>query len=462
MHKKIYNYTGIPLRITYDFTNKRDLKVGQHSASYLKDKYTFDGELSYNELLNPVSEEDRILFLRETIGLSNKEAVQAKLIPQSLHNSSRLIMPEEAKKRHLVLPFVGAFLPPEQLEIATKLSIHPLSPTTKKSIPNRLQNVQKFSSALKIAPADCVLDGWIAIDSPGADFAAKDLLSKGGTILIKYGRGSLGQYQWSFSDQTSYKAAMKELNETMTKKNIDWQESGLVFERKLNIHDQLVIGQFNFMDNLISWIGRMDHAPVRNINGHEETIYTGSTKMFILGSMKDCININLSSEVIEDLKKARQFEEIMEQHVHGGVITRIQYNLLRGITTKYKTSSSKSISGITEVTLREGGGTGAEMRVIRALIPNNNSLFKPAQKIDRDLLTELNGISIIMGSTYLEYFSNEKSYQKKLSLPENAEILYDGPDSVYGFVRIYTVLHSALPFLKNAKNLQKFLYPTLA
>ena len=216
------------------------------------------------------------------------------------------------------------------------------------------------------------------------------------------------------------------------------------------------------MDNLISWIGRMDHAPVRNINGHEETIYTGSTKMFILGSMKDCININLSSEVIEDLKKARQFEEIMEQHVHGGVITRIQYNLLRGITTKYKTSSSKSISGITEVTLREGGGTGAEMRVIRALIPNNNSLFKPAQKIDRDLLTELNGTSIIMGSTYLEYFSNEKSYQKKLSLPENAEILYDGPDSVYGFVRIYTVLHSALPFLKNAKNLQKFLYPTLA
>lgn len=461
MAKEVVNYMGDSLRTTYGFTGMRDNEVARHTAGVLIGDYQFGGNISRVQLVEPVSGDSRVVIFRETAGLSNREAARAGLIPEQISSSSRLIMPQAARDAELALPFIGAFLPLKQLETATKLSIHEIAQATKASIPDRLLGVQKFAKALAKSSICCVLDGLTVVDIPGANYAASELLSTGESVVIKYGRASLGQDQWTFCDATSYQDAMRHADESIASKGARWQDSGLVFERKLASHDQLVAGQIYFMGQLVSWIGKMDHAPVRNIKGENEVIYTGSSKIFVAGGIENLMNLPLPPEAIEDLAKAAQFGQIMEDCVKGGAVTRMQYNILRG-EVETKTSASvapRHLSGVTEITLRGGGGSGAEIRVVRALSGNSSSCLNPPPLEDSSQVVEQNGVPMVMGITYLEYFPTEEEYQNAEGLPVGSGILFDGTDPTYGFVRIYTCLQKVSEAIGSSEDLKKFLYP---
>lgn len=459
MAREVVNYTGESLRTTYHFTGRRDAEVARQTAIALEGNYQFGGDITTDQLMHPAILDPRVVLLRESISLSNEDAARAGLIPPTFANSSRLLMPQSAFEEGVELPFIGAFLPPSQLEIATKLSIHEISPATQATVSARLQNVQEFGTALNAASTHPVLDGWTAVDTPGADFAAQHLLALGGNVIIKYGRGSLGQDQWTFHDETSYREAMQQMEDVMNQRGANWQESGLVFERKLAIHDQFVVGQLNFKGQLVSWIGTMDHTPIINADGNRETMYTGSSKLFVLGGIEQLMALPLPQEAIEDLGKAREFGEIMEAQVKGGAITRVHYNLIRGkVETEDPNGTEQYISGITEVTLRGGGGSGAEVRVNKALA-RDTTIFRRTADRDASLVTVENSVPSVIGLTRLEFYPTDEEYQNAPQLSASAEVLYDGTDPTYGHVRIYTDLDSASTLLHDQDALKRFLYP---
>lgn len=455
MAKTVVINNGSALRTILGFVPHRDARVATQLADTLKGGYVFGGEISDDDLLAQPSDE-RFVFFRDTATLSNRFAADAGLLPPDHAQSDRLLMPEDIANTGLHLPFIGAFLPSEQLEIGTKLSIHEVIPSAA-TVPPHLQHVQDFARALK--GTGSVLEGWTVVDSQGADDAATDLLASG-SVMVKYGRGTAGQDQWTFHDQASYANTMREIDEAMTKKNVRWQDTGLVFERKLGVHDQLAVGQLNLNGQLISWVGRIDHTTVPVNGGVIDNMFTGSEKIFVLGTFADLLRLPLPARALEDITKAKQFGQTLEKHVRGGAITRINYNVLRGVVEG--SPQQTETSGITEITVRGGGGSGTEIRATQALASGATSPFTQPMDHDLNVRTEYNGIPVIFGLCHHEFFPSKSIHQRAKPLEAGVVVLYNGPDPRFGFVRAYHDLRDASALLNDKQALTRFLYPNLA
>ncbi|MCP8466269.1 DUF3182 family protein [Pseudomonas sp. ZM23] len=197
------------------------------------------------------------------------------------------------------------------------------------------------------------------------------------------GRGGMGQQVISDIDELA--DALRHLEEP------DYR-LGLVIEDDLQEVRTHSVGQVMITGVLLSYHGIQQQT--RNPRG--ELVYGGSDLLVVRGDFDGLLSLDLVAPVRETIQQALLFDRAAHQSFPQFYASRRNYDLVQGTDIR-----GRPCSGVLEQSWRIGGASGAELAALEAFVA------EPA-------------LCVIRAASF-EIFEDKP-------LPDNAHVLYRGPD----------------------------------
>lgn len=183
----------------------------------------------------------------------------------------------------------------------------------------------------------------------------------------------------------------------------DYHE-GLVIEDDLDEPQTHSVGQVMINGVLLSYHGVQQH----NRNPRGELVYGGSDLLVVRGNFDCLLALDLVESVKLAIQQAVQFDRAAHQLLPAFYASRRNYDVAQGLDVR-----GQRCSGVLEQSWRIGGASGAELAALEAFVAD------PA-------------VCVVRASTF-EIFEDKP-------LPDNARVLYRGPDEHGDFLMKYAMV----------------------
>ncbi|MBV9689415.1 MAG: DUF3182 family protein [Ktedonobacteraceae bacterium] len=278
--------------------------------------------------------------------------------------------------------------------LATKVITHGL-------IAENAHKPHGWSNTFADVVKDIVLPGFSVFSREDAIQAASHLL-KGGEVRLKPALGRSGRDQ-------AVIACLEELDYQVSHMDADELRTyGLVLERNLHDIRALSVGTLLLGDKHISYYG----SQRMTINNQGSVEYGGSDLFFVKGTFEHLLQLVVPDDVRLAMTQAVTYDAAALYHYPDIIASRRNYDVGQGYD-----QDGNFYSGVLEQSWRIGGATGAELCAF-------------------ELLQKDPTIIAVEASTYCEFGQEGK-------VPAQAIIQFDGIDSGYGPIKIYTMLVEA-------------------
>jgi len=179
---------------------------------------------------------------------------------------------------------------------------------------------------------------------------------------------------------------------------------GLVIEDDLQEPQTHSVGQVLINGVLLSYHGFQQ----RNRNPRGELVYGGSDLLVVRGDFDCLLALDLVGPVKQAIQQAMQFDRAAHQLLPAFFASRRNYDIAQGLD-----ASGRRCSGVLEQSWRIGGASGAELAALQAFVADPT-------------------LCVVRASTF-EIFEDKP-------LPDNARVLYRGPDQKGDFLMKYAMV----------------------
>ncbi len=310
------------------------------------------------------------------------------------------------------------FVPAETLtglDTARQLGIHGLQDLLGGVVPHAFIGTKVISHGL-IAPdasapegwraeftnrvVNHVLPGYSAFSVDDARRAAVEML-RDGKVRVKEpcGIGGLGQHV--VSSEAELDRVLRNMDAGRVSKE------GLVLERNLDDVRTFSVGQIEIGDLRASYCGTQDLTADNN----GQHVYGGSTLRVVRGTLQDLLAHPVETHLRDAVRAALAYHAAVVDCFPGVMVSRSNYDVALG------THNGKPLLGVLEQSWRVGGATGAELAALTAFRNDPQCVRATA--------------------------STREIYGKDATVPEDADVYFQGEDRSVGTLTKYARLESA-------------------
>lgn len=302
-----------------------------------------------------------------------------------------LVMSLEEASKHGIYStddFFGGIVP--ESYIGTKAITHQVLPHTKHRPAN-------WSHQFAETVAEVVLPGLCVFDNEDAKQAALQLFERG-EVRFKpaLGRSSRGQAVIRTCAELAYQLAQLTPHELQT--------HGVILEQHLHNIATLSIGTLSLAGRHISYYGQQ----YTTINNQGKVDYGGSDLCCIRGTLEQLLQIALPEHIQRAIQQAIIYDRA-RHHYPDLLASRRNYDIGQGYDQQ-----GNFYSGVLEHSWRIGGATGAELCAFEALYQDTT-------------------LASVEASTRCVFGPHTE-------LPPHAIVQFDGVDSEFGPMKVYTVI----------------------
>lgn len=246
---------------------------------------------------------------------------------------------------------------------------------------------------------DHVLPGYTAFSMDDARRAGVEML-RAGKVRVKEpcGIGGLGQHV--VSNEAELDRVLGELDATRVR------EEGVVLERNLDDVRTFSVGQIEIGDLRASYCGTQDLTP----DNMGQQVYGGSTLRVVRGTLDDLLAHPIETHLRDAVRAAVAYHAAAEACFPGVMVSRCNYDVAFG------TDNGQPRLGVLEQSWRVGGATGAELAALAAFRNDPQCVRATA--------------------------STREIYGKGATVPEDADVYFQGEDRSVGALTKYARLES--------------------
>jgi hypothetical protein len=301
---------------------------------------------------------------------------------------------QEAKERGITSSddFLGGIVP--ESYIGTKAITHQV-------VAHTIHKPASWSHRFADAVKEVVLPGFSVFHNDDARPAASHLF-KQGEVRFKPALGRSGRGQ-------AVVHTLEELEHRLSQLGSDeLQTYGVVLERQLDDISTLSVGTLSLEGEHISYYGQQRTT----VNNQGNIDYGGSDLYCIRGTFDQLLQLDIPEHIRLAIKQAIIYDRA-RHHYPGLLASRRNYDIGQGYDHK-----GNFYSGVLEHSWRIGGATGAELYAL--------------EYFRKDAT-----ITFVEASTHCVFGLHA-------SLPSHARIQFDGRDSDFGPMKVYTVVGKIL------------------
>ncbi|WP_253700206.1 DUF3182 family protein [Cupriavidus pauculus] len=246
---------------------------------------------------------------------------------------------------------------------------------------------------------DHVLPGYTAFSLADARQAGVAML-RDGKVRVKEpcGIGGLGQHV------VSTEAELDSVLQDLDADSVD--REGLVLERNLDNVQTFSVGQVEIGDLRASYCGTQDLTP----DNRGQLVYGGSTLRVVRGTLEDLLAHPVEAHLRDAVRAAVAYHAAAVDCFPGVLVSRCNYDVAFG------THQGRPLLGVLEQSWRVGGATGAELAALAAFRDDPQCVRATA--------------------------STREIYGKDATVPQDADVYFQGEDRSVGALTKYARLES--------------------
>lgn len=277
--------------------------------------------------------------------------------------------------------FFGGVVPARW--VGTKVISHPLWHPDSVAPPG-------WSHSFMEQAGECVLKGYSVFSLDDALECGTFLLERG-PIRLKLPEFKAGKGQLLITNAMELHLALAGMSPQAI------ANTGLVIEEHITGVMTYSVGQINVNGLTASYVGTQGLTT----NNEGEQVYGGSRLLIARGGYDQLLELPLSARTATAISQARTYEQAALDAFDGLVLSRRNYDVAQGIN-----AAGEFVSGVLEQSWRIGGASSAEIFGLSHLCENLSVPHVLASSIEL--------------------------YGEHVSVPEGAEVLYQGCDADVG------------------------------